>query len=320
MKVGCTLNRPLLWILLLAVLLGCLGACSAKETETPQPTALVMEEMSIVLGDISDDPSEVIEGTQPLADYLADQLSEFGITSGQVKVAQTTDQVARWLADGEVDLYFDSVYPATLVSDISGAQPILRRWRYGVESYHAVIFASKDSGITNISELTGHLVAMDNQYSTSGYLLPAVYLVEHGLSLVSMGSYTESVAADKVGVVFSFDDENTFQWVLRGFTSAGVTDDYHFDTAFPPGATGQLVVLARTEAVPRQVVVARPGLDSALLDAIIDILLSADQDPNGAAALEPFQTSRFDEFPEGIDAATARMHEMMKVIEGLPIP
>ena len=88
------------------------------------------------------------------------------------------------MASGQVDLYFDSIYPATLVSDITGAQTILRRWRFGVEEYQSVIFASQESGITSIDDLNGHLIAMDSPYSTSGYFMPAAYLVKHELNLV----------------------------------------------------------------------------------------------------------------------------------------
>ena len=40
----------------------------------------------------------------------------------------------------------------------------------------------------------------------------------------------------------------------------------------------------------------------------------------GAAALEAFQTTKFDEFPEGIETATTRMREMMELVGGIQIP
>jgi len=40
----------------------------------------------------------------------------------------------------------------------------------------------------------------------------------------------------------------------------------------------------------------------------------------GAAALEPFQTSKFDEFPEGIEAAVARMRETMELVQDIQQP
>jgi phosphonate transport system substrate-binding protein len=307
---------------LLFVIALVLVSCGGSQNPIPQiePTSEQVETRAIVLGDISDDPAEVIEGSQPLADYLANQLGEYGITDGQVRIATSTDEMIQLLAKGQVDLYFDSTYPATLISDAAGAKIILRRWRFGVEEYQSVIFASAASGITSIDQLPGHMVAMDAPYSTSGFVLPSVHLMENGLSLTGKKSTGDPVANNEIGFVFSYDDENTLQWVLSGLTDAGVTDDYNFNVAFPEDARAQLVELARTEFTPRQVVVIRSGLDDKLVQAIVQVLTTMHETEAGAAALEPFQTSKFDEFPEGIDAATARMREMMELVQGIQLP
>jgi phosphonate transport system substrate-binding protein len=295
-------------------------ACAKQPPNEPTDTFKKEESISIVLGDISDDPGEVIEGTQPLADYLVAGLTEFGITVGEVRIATDADEMTQLLKDGEVDLYFDSVFPATLISDATGAQPILRRWRYGVEEYFTVIFTSKDRDIDSLTDLKGHMVAFDNPFSTSGFLLPAVTLVEEGFTLNGKSGYDEQVSEQEIGFVFSYDDENTLQWVLSGYVAAGATDDYHFYVAFPEEVTENLTVLAETDSVPRQVVLARPGMNADLLQAIIDRLVGANEDPDAQTALEAFQTTQFDVFPEGIDAAQSRMRQMMQVIQGLPMP
>lgn len=299
-----------------------LVACTSPPTETPKPaeTSKPAGEKTIVFGDISDDPGEVIEGTQPLADYVAANLSDFSFGGGQVKIASDADEMTQWLESGQVDLYCDSVYPATLISDASGAQPFLRRWRYGVKEYYTVIFASAESGITAVDDLPGHAIALDNPFSTSGFLLPAVSLIERDLKLVGKQSYEEPVADDEVGFVFSYDDENTLQWVLSGLVAAGATDDYHYNEAFPAEEREKLVSLTKTESVPRQVVVARPNMDPELLEAIKQILITAHDSEAGRAALEPFQTTRFDEFPEGIEAAQERMRDMMQEVQDIPMP
>lgn len=311
---------------ILIVIMGLLvisTACTAQPESTPDASdvpATGDEGLAIVLGDISDDPGEVIEGTQPLADYLAARLGDYGITRGDVRVAASMDEMIDLLRDGEVDLYFDSVYPAALIGDASGAQPILRRWRFGVEEYHTVIFTSEDSGVTALDELPGHMVAMDSPYSTSGYVMPAVAMIEAGLTPVGYESYDDPVGEDEVGFVFSYDDENTLQWVLDGLVAAGATDDWRFDVSFPEEVRDQLVVLARTETVPRQVVVARSGMDEEMLAAIIATLTSVHETEEGEAALESFQTTRFDEFPEGIEQALEQMREMMDTVQNIPTP
>jgi phosphonate transport system substrate-binding protein len=301
------------------ILIG-VSACAKQQVNETTDVPENEESISIVLGDISDDPGEVIEGSQPLADYLAAGLTEFGITVGEVRIATDVDEMTQLLEDGEVDLYFDSVYPVTQISDAIGAQPILRRWRYGVEEYFTVIFTSEDSGIDSLTDLNGHMMAFDNPFSTSGFLLPAVTLVEEGFTLIGKTGYDEQVSEQEIGFVFSYDDENTLQWVLSGFVAAGATDDYHFYVAFPEEVTEKLIVLAETDSVPRQVVLARPGINPDLLQAIINRLVGANEDPAAQAALEAFQTTQFDVFPEGIEAAQGRMRDMMQVIQGLQMP
>jgi phosphonate transport system substrate-binding protein len=108
------------------------------------------------------------------------------------------------------------------------------------------------------------MVAMDQIYSTSGFVLPAVYLIDHGLNLALKDSYDEPVAENEIGIFFSYDDKNTLNLVLEGKVSAGATDDYFFNKwetetqeQEPPI---NLIKLAQTTSLPRQIVVLRPDL------------------------------------------------------------
>lgn len=303
----------------LVVITFTLAACASTAANQPTQTPAVEETpgRAIVFGDITDDPGEVIEGTQPLADYLASKLGEHGITSGEVRIAANAEEMTRLLLTGEVDLYFDSVYPATLISDATGAQPILRRWRFGVEEYYSVIFSRADGDIDTLADVRGKVMAFDTPYSTSGYFLPVIHLLDNGFNVVGRQS---PLAPDEVGAVFSYDDENTIHWVLSGIAAAGATDDYNFYVGIPDEIQEQLLVLAETERVPRQVGIARAGLDPSLLQAIIAVLVGANEDPAAAEALEAFQTTEFDEFPEGLQAAQAEMRAMMERVEAVQLP
>src|SRR5688572_238657 len=142
-----------------------LTACNPTPaaTPTPEPTAAPQTaEKLFTLADISDEPAETIELFQPVADYLAAGLAEFGYTGGQVKAAADLDMMSQWMKAGEVDLYFDSVYPVMIISDTAGAKPLLRRWKDGVEEYHTVIFARADSSIKTLDDLKGHLIALED--------------------------------------------------------------------------------------------------------------------------------------------------------------
>ncbi|MDJ0717373.1 MAG: phosphate/phosphite/phosphonate ABC transporter substrate-binding protein [Prochloraceae cyanobacterium] len=270
---------------------------------------------TIVLADISNYPSENIERLQPLADYLAAQLKDCGINMGEVKVARDLETMSGWLSSGQVDLYLESPYPATIAIDRSGAKPILRRWKGGAPEYHALFFARADRGFTSLTDLAGKKIAFDEPVSTSGYLLPLAYSIEKNLNPVEKKYLREPVLKNEVGYIFSGDDENVIQWVLKGWVAAGVLDNLNFKE-IPPQIRAQLKVLARTEAVPRQLVLVREDLDPKLVSAIKTILIDMDKTPEGRDLLQKLEkTTKFDEFPEGTEAVLARMRELYELVQ-----
>ena len=87
-------------VALVFVLTFALVSCAAPATEMPvlpAETKPADGDGVIVLGDISDDPTEVIEGSQPLASYLAGKLADYGISKGQVKIAPSMDAMVEML-------------------------------------------------------------------------------------------------------------------------------------------------------------------------------------------------------------------------------
>jgi phosphonate transport system substrate-binding protein len=303
---------------LVVSLSGCSQASSPASTLASTPAPVPCVGPAITLGDISDNPNQVITSVSPLATYLAGRLAAFGFTCGNVRVPDTTDRMIAYIKNGEVDIYMDSMYPAFLVSQATGAQPILRRWRNCDPEYYSVIFTVAGSGITSIQDLPGHMIAMDRSYSTSGFALPATYLLDHGLNLAVKDRFDVPPAATEAGIYFSLDDVNTLNLVLEGKVSAGATDDY-FLNQWDTEAPGRLVKLAQTGSMPRQAVLVRAGLGSDLRQAIKQELAAAHLNPAGLAALKnDADTCKFDDTPEGIGAAFAQMRAMHARLKEIP--
>lgn len=298
----------LLFLFIIAV------ACTQGEVPTPEPEAVNSEGKVLILGDISDEPVETIKGTQPLADYLAARLVEEGISSSEVKVAPDLETMIQWMEDGEVDLYFDSPYPVLVISDETGAEPILRRQKYGVSEYHSVFFTQADNELSSLSDLAGQMVAFEESFSTSGFMLPLSFLIEQDMNPVEKSDADSDVADDEVGYVFSTADDTTIQWVISGKVPVGVIDNVTF-MRLPEETQAGLKIIAETEDVPRQLVLVRPGLDAELVEAIRAELLVMDENDAGLQALETFLTTEFDEFPEGPEAALSRMRTLYELVQ-----
>lgn len=268
----------------------------------------------IVLADISDNPSKTIDRFQPLADYLAQKLADYGIEAGEVLIISDMESMAEQMEAGNVDLYFDSLYPALVVSDLSGATPILRRWKDGEGEYNTLFFVRADSDYESLDDLQGQVVAFDEATSTSGYLLPYTYLFENDYNPLAVEDASQSVDDDEIGYVYSGDDENTIQWVASGKTAAGAVDNLTY-IEIPEDNRESFRIIAESEFVARQVVLIRPGIDPELQALIIDILINMDEDPDAVEVLDTFKTTQFDEFPEGAENAFNRMRELFELIQ-----
>ena len=288
------------------------AGCSPKSATPPPPETVSIPTADgvIVVGDISDEPAKKIGRFQPFVDHLAIQLSDVGIGVGEVEIAPDMETMADWLTSGKVDVYFDSPYPAMIVNNLSEAQPILRRWKNGVEEYHTVIFTRSDSGIETLEDLKGQMIAFEEPSSTSGYMLPLSYLIEAGLQPVEKPIVEASVNPDNVGYVFSYEDENTIQWALTGRVAAAAVGAPDF-LEIPAETRQQLTLLAETEPLPRNVVMLSPTLTPEEMASVKAALLAMHESEEGQAVLAAFEgTTQFDNFPKGADQALNRMRAL----------
>src|SRR5262245_48461476 len=86
---GTRCMKKICYLILVIIVLTVIG-CSPQQasTPTPSPSPEPVATKAIVLGDIDeDDPISKIQEFQPIADYLAENLTDFGITKGEVKIS-----------------------------------------------------------------------------------------------------------------------------------------------------------------------------------------------------------------------------------------
>jgi len=269
---------------------------------------------SIILGDIDDNPVKIIGELQPLADYLAAGLEELGIETGEVMVAPDMETMIDWLETGEVDILFDSPYPAMVMVIESGSVPVLRRWKDGVAEYHTVFFAMEDSGLETLEDLEGQMIAFEVPESTSGFMLPTAHLLEMGLNPVNKVRVTSPVRNDEIGYVFSSETETTIQWVISNRVIAGAVDNEAF-ARIPEETRQHMVILGETVNVPRHLMIVRPDMDPALVEAITEILIVMHEDEDAQEILDSVNTTRFDLFPEGAETVLNDLQDMLELVQ-----
>lgn len=253
---------------------------------------------TITVGSVGDDAAEEIKKFLPLAKYLAKQLRSEEYDQGKVVVARTISEMATFLREGKADLYIDSPFPVVAVSRLSGSKFLLLRLKRGLSEYHSVIFVRKDSRIDQLQRLNGKMIAFKEPFSSSGYFVPKMVLVQQGFKLVPKRDAADPVGRREVGYVFSGDEENTVMWVLRGKVSAGVTDNQRYVEKVG-SSQESLKIIYETFSFPRHVLSVRGDMPPAIVERIKDVLLKMHQSEEGKKALEDFEkTTRFDELPE----------------------
>ena len=305
------MSPKILHIALIGILLALVG-CNAEVPPTPEPAPTITSPVAgtITLGKVSDAPAEKIEEYQPIANYLASNLSDLGINVGKVMVAQDMETMADWINTGQVDLFFDNPYAAQFVSDHGGGLPFLVRVKEGEEEKHAVFISLADGHITSLDNLTGQVVAFEEPDSASGFMLPLIHLLEVKMNPVEVTAIDAAVAADKVGYVFSLDDDNTIQWVINNKVIAGVVDNDAFEE-YSEENPAKLLILAETEPILRhQLTIVRPNMDPAPKEAIKTLLLDLNKTEDTQAVLGPSETERFDELDGEWGIEVTRSQEM----------
>ena len=292
----------------------CGNAKPTSEAPTPLVNANLSQEQILAIGVVSDDPAGTIEGFQPFVDYLAKQLSDFGIAQGKVVVTPDFDAMNEKLRSGEVDLFYETASGALNAFENAAAIPALRGWRKDIGEYHSTIFVRKDSSITSIDDLRGKLIAFAEPDSTSGYFLPKAFLIASNLSL-SEHSAASTIPSGEVGYVITGSDENVVSSVLLG-KSVGGALEYDVYDGLKQEDKDQLRVLAQTQDVPRSIMMVSPKMDAPLRERIISILKVADQSEDGKAALKGAKkTTKFDDLPLGPEQTMLFLQDLFAAVQ-----
>jgi phosphonate transport system substrate-binding protein len=266
---------------------------------------------TLTVGSISTNADKEIATFHPLAQYLAEQLKDAGVTQGRVVVARSIAEMAEHMKNRTVDLFFDSPYPVLAVSRLAGSQIMLRHWKRGQSDYHSLIVVRSDSPFKTIADLKGRMIAFEDPYSTSGYFLPKMTLLNAKLRLREYSSFGTSVAAGDTGFVFSRGKETTFLLVTRDKVAAGAVGQHDYES-FRKVQPNAVRVIYESPSIPRSLLSQRKDLDATLVKRIREVLVAMEHSDHGRRILAAFEnTTRFDDVPAEARRTLASLTRMM---------
>jgi len=265
-----------------------------------QDKIILMDERiknTLVLGKITKNPKKHYKKLKKMVDYAVMNMKDLGILEGKVLLAKDLEQMTQYLAEGKVDWFSESVYPACSIKDKGVAEIVLKRWKKGYSEYHTVYFTRKDSGINSISKLLSKTIVFEDPDSTSAFFEPAYCLISKGYKFVKLDSKEDKPPPDKIGYIFSGQEINSSMWVLKNIVDIGVLSNNDWDKKgnLHNKIKRELKIIYTTRSLPRGIELFRTKLDPILKERLKDILLKAHLIPEGKMALNAYQkTEKFE--------------------------
>jgi len=242
--------------------------------------------------------------------FVTRKLSSGSEIEGKVVTAPTPFELAKLLEQRRVDFYMESAYPTYVINFVHGhGKLLLRRWKSGMADYYSVIFTKRNSGITRLEDLKGKTIVFEDAGSTSGYLLPKLFMLRRGLKLTERRGFSPDIAPTDIGYVFAYTQERLVDRVLSQQAAAGAFSNDDF-SALDEKKKVDIAALAQTERLPRHLVSVRSDLPPALAGRLETILLSMHEDAEGRKILQRTDsTTKFDMLPGGEATMRRRLLE-----------
>lgn len=285
------------FILALILLLALAALSQNVSPQTPKSA----EAKSITLGLISDtNASAVQEHFREFVRYVARRFSAGSENEAKVVIAPTIFDMAKLLEQQRVDFYMDSLYATYLINYVHGVgRTLLRRWKGGQAEYQSLIITKREGGIKQLSDLRGKSIVFEDPGSTSGYLLPKIFLSRRGFKLVQRRDYDPFASPNEITYFFVYSQRRLIESVLAQQAAAGAISDDDY-AGLDKKEKAEITVLDQTEKLSRHLVSVRSDLPPLWINRLEKVLLSMHDDEDGRGVLYKIdQTTKFDRIPGG---------------------
>jgi phosphonate transport system substrate-binding protein len=242
--------------------------------------------------------------------YVSRRIAPGAEAGAKVVIAPTPFELTKLLEQRRVDFYMESVYPTYTINYVHGAaKTLLRRWKGGQAEYQSVIFTKRDGGIKQLADLRGKTMIFEDPGSSSGYLMPKLFLSRNGYKLVEKKGYDPNAAPAEIQYSFAYLRSKLIEAVLTQQVAAGAISDDDYN-GLDEKRKSAIAILAHTERLPRHLLSVRTDLAPLLVGQLNDVLVTMHDDADGQRILKKTdQTTKFDVLPGGEAALRKRLLE-----------
>ncbi len=247
-------------------------------------------------------PSRIFKKWQPFTDYIGsrlDQKVEIVVPRGFGKMKQAIEK-------GEVDFFYINSHVFYRLKQQGKAIGVAQMMNIeNSTTSKSEIFVRKDSNLSTLQQLKNKNVAFVSPMGAGGYLAPRSLLYQNGIEsgVDNRESFTKNLS-------------NSIHGVLLGDYDAGTMCGVNYELMSEKIETGELMILAVSEAYPENVIGARPDLDDALINRFRTVVIAMEDESEGMAILDDMKSSkikRFLPYDSSIEKITENLLEISRL-------
>jgi len=226
-------------------------------------------------------PEKSIEMYQDFVEYLADKLERIPSPLYRESYAETNDLVRY----EQCDIAIVCTYPFIRGEREFGMQALAVPQVRGEPTYSSLVLVPRSSPAASLMDLRNKRFASGDIMSTTGWLFPALWLMQKGEDPNTF--FSEHM--------LSGSHDRSLQAVINGYVDGAAVHSlvYHMMASQDPSIMEKVKILHQSPPFGIPPVVGHPDMDSNLKKQIQSVLLDMHNDVRGRMILETLQIDRF---------------------------
>ena len=135
----------------------------------------------LTMGVLSERVELSLQYMSPAIALFRERLAPLGVREVALEVAPSIEEMGEWVRSGKVDVFVSTPFPVLRTARIAGVPPAL----HGIPLHpkRSAFYVREDGPIKTLDDLDGKKLAFTFNYSSPGYFIPILHLMQHGFVL-----------------------------------------------------------------------------------------------------------------------------------------